>query len=296
MKAMNENYHFVIVLSGVDTISSELEDSLFESGCDDALIASRNSVVYLVFDRIASSFIDAISSAIMNIRSSKLKIGISHIEPSDIVSLSEIARRVNRTRESIRLLAKGDRGDGSFPLPISGVDESKQLWSWIEVANWFLEKDMLSESDFDNALIIRTINDKLTELDQTCESIIYSAALPMQARAYLREYTNTSLIRGHTDCFKSTVSIPLQNEFTFFLEKQNEFVENFAGEYLIIHNRRLINKFRTAKEAYQYGASKFTPGTFLIQKCEPGPLAYSKACVSTVRYTKGLEEEFAETH
>lgn len=293
---MNENYRFVIVLSGVDTISSELEDSLFESGCDDALIASRNSVVYLVFDRIASSFADAISSAILNIRSSKFKIGISHIEPSDIVSLSEIARRVNRTRESIRLLAKGDRGDGSFPLPISGVDESKQLWSWIEVANWFLEKDMLSESDFDNALIIRAINDKLSKLDQTCESNIYSATLPTKARIYLRENINTIPIGDHTKYINSTISIPLQNEFTFFLEKQNEFVENFAGKYLIIHNRRLINKFGTMKEAYQYGASKYVPGTFLIQKCEPGHLAYSKACVSTVQYTKGLEEEFAETH
>lgn len=293
---MNENYHFVIVLSDVDTISSELEDSLFEAGCDDALIACRNSIVYLVFDRIASSFADAISSAILNIRSSKLKIGISHIEPSDIVSLSEIARRVERTRESIRLLAKGDRGDGSFPLPISGVDDSKQLWSWIEVANWFLEKDMLSETEFDNALIIRAINDKLTELDQTCESIIYSNALPAQARVYLREYLNTIPIRGHINCFNSDVNIPLQSEFKFFLEKQNEFVQNYTGEYLIIHNRRLINRFGTVKEAYQYGASKFTPGTFLIQKCEPGPLAYNKACVSTVQYTKGLEEEFAKTH
>ena len=44
--------------------------------------------------------------------------------------LAEIARRLGKTREYIRLLTEGKRGNGDFPSPIAGVSQKSLLWSW----------------------------------------------------------------------------------------------------------------------------------------------------------------------
>jgi len=294
-KAMNENYHFVLVLSGIDTINSKLEDSLYESGCDDALIASRNGVIYLEFDRDSNSFVNALASAIMDVLSSKLNVGISHIEPTDIVSLSEISRRVDRTRESVRLIAKGDRGDGSFPQPISGIEDKAQLWSWVEVTKWFVDQSVLEKSEFENALVIRSINDKLSELDQISETLVYSAAIPIQARAYIRKSISTIPIMDELSHITSSVNIKLKSEYDFYLGNWKNYSKKYGGEWLVIRNAELVNRSGSSGEAYLFGSSIYPPGTFLIQKCEPDPIALRKACISKILKPEKWEYEYAET-
>jgi hypothetical protein len=53
---------FTIQVTGID-LSRNYEDALFEAGCDDALIAVIDDVLFLDFDRDASSFAQAVSSA-----------------------------------------------------------------------------------------------------------------------------------------------------------------------------------------------------------------------------------------
>ncbi|MGH9105833.1 MAG: hypothetical protein ACRDZX_08360, partial [Acidimicrobiales bacterium] len=48
----------------------------------------------------------------------------------DLVSVSDIARRVGRTRESVRLMVDGKRGPGSFPAPLGTVGEGIRVWPW----------------------------------------------------------------------------------------------------------------------------------------------------------------------
>ena len=60
---------FDVYLVGVAEFTRELEDRLFESGCDDALLAIKDGRVYLTFDREAESREDAIDSALRNIAS-----------------------------------------------------------------------------------------------------------------------------------------------------------------------------------------------------------------------------------
>jgi hypothetical protein len=64
-----KTFQFTLVLKKVSKKIVNLEDSLFEAGCDDALIHFRNEAVYLDFDREASSLEEAIVSAIKNIQS-----------------------------------------------------------------------------------------------------------------------------------------------------------------------------------------------------------------------------------
>ena len=128
-------FSFVLVL---DLRPSEIEavaDRLFEAGCDDATPSATGGRVLLDFDRDAVSAQEAILSAIEQVESTGLR--VSRVEPNTLVTISEIARRVGRSDESVRLLAEGKRGDGSFPRPAQGGGEGWRLWQWAEVSAWF---------------------------------------------------------------------------------------------------------------------------------------------------------------
>lgn len=76
-------YEFTIILSGVNQVTSEMEDAIFEAGCNDALLGMRNGSVFLDFDRDAVSSIVAISSAIASIIKAGYK--VERIEPDNLV-------------------------------------------------------------------------------------------------------------------------------------------------------------------------------------------------------------------
>jgi predicted DNA-binding transcriptional regulator AlpA len=54
----------------------------------------------------------------------------------DLVDLSEIAARVGRSREAIRLWSSGKRGAGGFPLPVGVLPGSVKVWDWSSVNSW----------------------------------------------------------------------------------------------------------------------------------------------------------------
>jgi hypothetical protein len=54
----------------------------------------------------------------------------------DLVSVSDIARRLGRTRESVRLLVDGKRGPGRLPAPIGVVGDGTRVWPWSVVLEW----------------------------------------------------------------------------------------------------------------------------------------------------------------
>jgi hypothetical protein len=54
----------------------------------------------------------------------------------DLVSVSDIAQRIGRTRESARLLVDAKRGPGNFPPPIGVVGDGIRVWPWSVVLEW----------------------------------------------------------------------------------------------------------------------------------------------------------------
>jgi hypothetical protein len=60
-------FHFTVILEGLNDISEELTNRLFEAGCDDTLLRCCDGVVYLDFDRDATSLADAVGSAVRDI-------------------------------------------------------------------------------------------------------------------------------------------------------------------------------------------------------------------------------------
>ncbi|MFC8829382.1 hypothetical protein ACFT9I_29005 [Streptomyces sp. NPDC057137] len=54
----------------------------------------------------------------------------------DLVDAAEIARRIERTRESVRQLIHGERRKGDpFPTPV-GSPNGKKIWEWSTVNEW----------------------------------------------------------------------------------------------------------------------------------------------------------------
>jgi hypothetical protein len=125
-------YSFTLAIEGdVD----ERIDDLFEAGCDDATFGSVDGAHYADFDREAPTLAKAIFSAITDVESVP-GLRVRRVEPDDLVTASEIAERLERSRESVRLLIAGERGRGNFPAPASHLRSRNRLWRWSDVAAW----------------------------------------------------------------------------------------------------------------------------------------------------------------
>jgi hypothetical protein len=156
---MNNSYQFTLVLDGVDENTPNLEDVLFEAGCDDALINYKNGTVYLDFDRAGEDLEQSIISAINDVESADVGATIISVAPEHLVSLSDIAQRVSMTRQAVSLLMLGERGAGCFPKPILKIANKSPLWRWSAVAEWFYQQGKITNHDIiDNANVVEDIN------------------------------------------------------------------------------------------------------------------------------------------
>ena len=129
---------FRLTLAGIALTDEEM-DALFEAGCDDATFSlERDGTVLGFFDREADRQEDAVLSAIHDVESAAIGVRVLRVtQDDDWLTASEIAERVGRTRQSIGLLIRGDRGPGGFPAAVARPGSRNPLWSWAEVEAWF---------------------------------------------------------------------------------------------------------------------------------------------------------------
>ena len=152
-------HQFTLVISG-DLEADAKIDALFDAGCDDATFGTVDHVGYADFIREASSFGKALRSAIRQVESVP-GLRVTRIEPDDLVTMTEIAERLGRSRESVRLLVQGARGPGGFPAPVSHLKARSRLWRWSEVAAW-AEKVSIDAPGSRESLFIAAVNAALT--------------------------------------------------------------------------------------------------------------------------------------
>lgn len=168
---MKSVYEFTLVLDGVSDKTTDLEDSLFEAGCDDALINFRNSTVYLDFAREAESLEDGVFSSISAVEGCGLGAKVIRILPDDLVSISDIAKRLDKDRQLISMWVKGERRQSSdFPPPVSRLSEKSPLWRWYSVVKWLLRQNLISDPNLvEYAKFLENINAALDERDPEIE-------------------------------------------------------------------------------------------------------------------------------
>jgi len=155
-----KSHFFTLILESPRELTEAFEDAVFESGCGDAALSQRSGVLYLEFDRDAPSFRAALLSAIRDVQRTPGTI-VSRVEPDDLVTASEVAHRLGRSRESVRLLAEGSRGPGHFPLPVSGASGRRvRLWRWTEVSDW-LHRVEIAPGYSADAYVVAAVNGAL---------------------------------------------------------------------------------------------------------------------------------------
>jgi len=136
LKAAARVYSFSLILQGASELTPEIADALYEAGCDDALVGTRDGVLFAEFDREAPSSAEAIISAVRQIESAGVGLIVVRVEPDELVSAAEIADRVGLSRETIRLYAMGRRGPGTFPPPVARLRNRSPFYRWTDVAPW----------------------------------------------------------------------------------------------------------------------------------------------------------------
>jgi hypothetical protein len=163
MKARNKKHEFTLVLTGFSDLTPEVENALFESGCADATLSIRSGRPFLTFSRVAPTLKEALLSAISDVKKAGIGADILRVDNRNLVTQSEIAKKIGRTRQLVHQYATGVRGPGAFPSPVCNISDNDEspLWAWCEVAFWLCENDMISEEALRDAQILSLINDVL---------------------------------------------------------------------------------------------------------------------------------------
>ncbi|HWR48320.1 MAG TPA: hypothetical protein VN327_12035, partial [Pseudonocardiaceae bacterium] len=104
-------------------------------------------------------------SAIVDIEQAGIGARVIRVQADDDwLTASEIAARVGRSRQSVGLLARGNRGPGDFPAPVARQRSLNPLWSWSEVEGWFERYDPEAVSALGSRLspdFLAEVNDRL---------------------------------------------------------------------------------------------------------------------------------------
>lgn len=76
---------------------------------------------------------------------------------------------------------------------------------------------------------------------------------------------------------------PLQKEFDYYLEHQDELVEKYLGRVVVIKDQHVIGDYSDEPEAVlETEKQGHKVGTFLVQKVEKGEGAYTQTFHSRV--------------
>ena len=161
-----QEHDFALILTGVHELTSEVEDALFEAGCDDATLSVQYGYIYIEFSRSAATLKDAILSAIRDVRKANIGADVWRVDECNLVTPSEIARRIGRSRQLVHQYMTGKRGPGGFPAPECNFTDGAPLWAWCAVSYWLCQNDMIRPEELQNAEIVAAINNLLEGVRQ----------------------------------------------------------------------------------------------------------------------------------
>ena len=147
-------YTFTLVIDG-DAGTDERINALFEAGCDDATFSHGSTISYGDFDRDADDLLEAVLSAVEAVES-VAGLSVRRVDEDDLVTVNDIAERLDRSRQSVNQLIAGDRGDGTFPQPLGRTRGHGRVWSWSEVAEW-----AGADCDAETNAVIQAVNGAL---------------------------------------------------------------------------------------------------------------------------------------
>jgi hypothetical protein len=92
----------------------------------------------------AWSLTEAVVAAVHAVEATGLR--VLRVDADDWVTVADVARRIGRSRETVRLWAAGRMGPGGFPPPLN-PDRDTTFYSWAEVLVWLRHRAALDLPD-----------------------------------------------------------------------------------------------------------------------------------------------------
>lgn len=80
------------------------------------------------------------------------------------------------------------------------------------------------------------------------------------------------------------VAKPLEAEFKYFLNNQDELVAKYRGKFVVIKDGKVLDAYDTQLQAVETTSKTHQIGTFLVQQCEPGSDVYTQTFHSRVAF------------
>lgn len=158
-------FDFTLVLRTPSELTDDQFNALVEAGCDDATVSIRYGAVQLDFARSAKSLKEAVLTAIRDIRDATIGAEVAYVAECTLVTQSEIARRIDKSRQFVHQLTTGVRGPGRFPPPTCHINDVA-FWSWCAVSLWLFENAMIRTEVLQDAELIAALNASLELVQQ----------------------------------------------------------------------------------------------------------------------------------
>jgi len=80
--ACTREHDFALIVGGVPELTNDIEDALFNAGCDDATLSIRDGRLFMEFSRSSVSIKDAISSAIHDVEAAAIGAEVVRVDPA----------------------------------------------------------------------------------------------------------------------------------------------------------------------------------------------------------------------
>ena len=144
-------YTFALLIAGLDVEDDAHCAAYFAAGLEDSVLEDRDGLALATFLRSATSPGAALRSAIEHVERAVPAARVLRVD-DQLMNLHDLADRVGRTAESVRLLATAGRGPGGFPPPVGVVGKGVRLWRWADVRPWLERHGMTAPDDVASTL------------------------------------------------------------------------------------------------------------------------------------------------
>lgn len=124
-------------------------------------VTPRAGLATVVFTWAGTDLDAAVTGALREIESAGLQ--AVRVVDNDWVTLMDIANRIGRSRELVRLWSIGRTGPGGFPPPLNPGGKTA-YYSWLEVATWLHDQAGVDIAELEPAFVIANLVVRLRRL------------------------------------------------------------------------------------------------------------------------------------
>ncbi len=76
----------------------------------------------------------------------------------------------------------------------------------------------------------------------------------------------------------------LRRELQYYIEHQDELVEKYDGQYIVLAGDKIEGAFDTELEALRFARSELEPGSYIVKQVKPGRESYSQTFHTRVSF------------